>query len=111
MAQALPADPAPGLAELAAVRAHSARAVAAAFVFSAVVNLLMLTAPLYMLQVYDRVIASASRCATETGWGAPQRYGSNPIGLCCRCLRSSRGRQDSQLIMNSDVIGPHRAPE
>jgi len=28
-----------------------------AFVFSAAVNLLMLTAPLYMSQVYDRVLS------------------------------------------------------
>lgn len=32
----------------------------AAFVFSAVVNLLHLTAPLYMMQIYDRVLASGS---------------------------------------------------
>ena len=62
MAQASssPADHTTGLAELRAARTASARAVAIAFVFSAFVNLLMLTAPLYMLQVYDRVLTSRS---------------------------------------------------
>lgn len=50
----------PGLAELAAARAASRQAVVIAFLFSALVNLLMLTAPLYMLQVYDRVLVSRS---------------------------------------------------
>ncbi|RYI14654.1 MAG: ATP-binding cassette domain-containing protein, partial [Acetobacteraceae bacterium] len=49
-----------GIAELSAARAVSRQAVAVAFVFSALVNLLMLTAPLYMLQVYDRVLVSRS---------------------------------------------------
>lgn len=53
-------DPASGLAELATARAFSRRAVVFAFAFSALVNLLMLTAPLYMLQVYDRVLVSRS---------------------------------------------------
>ncbi|WP_374435524.1 type I secretion system permease/ATPase [Tabrizicola sp.] len=53
-------DLAPGLDELAAARAVSRRAVWIAFLFSALVNLLMLTAPLYMLQVYDRVLVSRS---------------------------------------------------
>lgn len=50
-----------GLAELAAARAASRKAVLAAFLFSALVNVLMLTAPLYMLQVYDRVLVSRSQ--------------------------------------------------
>ncbi len=49
-----------GWAELRAARAGSGKALIAAFVFSVFVNLLMLTAPLYMLQVYDRVLASRS---------------------------------------------------
>lgn len=53
-------DLTPGLAELAAARAASRQAVMIAFLFSALVNLLMLTAPLYMLQVYDRVLVSRS---------------------------------------------------
>lgn len=55
-----PADRTPGLVELAAARADSTRAIAIAFVFSAFVNILLLTAPFYMLQVYDRVLASRS---------------------------------------------------
>ncbi|MFM7332915.1 MAG: type I secretion system permease/ATPase, partial [Tabrizicola sp.] len=51
---------APGLAELDGARAAFRQAVLAAFLFSALVNLLMLTAPLYMLQVYDRVLVSRS---------------------------------------------------
>lgn len=54
------ADCAPGRAELARALAESHGALATAFVFSAFVNLLMLTAPLYMLQVYDRVLAARS---------------------------------------------------
>jgi ATP-binding cassette, subfamily C, bacterial len=50
----------PGLAELRLARASSRPAIWAAFVFSAFVNLLMLTSPLYMLQVYDRVLVSRS---------------------------------------------------
>jgi ATP-binding cassette subfamily C protein len=53
-------DPRAGVSELAAARAASRHAIAAAFLFSALVNLLMLTAPLYMLQVYDRVLVSRS---------------------------------------------------
>ena len=42
------------------VRRRSRRALMAAFLFSIFVNLLMLTSPLYMLQIYDRVLASRS---------------------------------------------------
>ena len=49
-----------GSTELAMARAGSRQAIVVAFLFSAVVNLLMLTAPLYMLQVYDRVLVSRS---------------------------------------------------
>ncbi len=50
----------PGRAELHAATRLSRGPLAAAFVFSVVVNLLMLTSPLYMLQVYDRVLLSRS---------------------------------------------------
>lgn len=49
-----------GTAELDAARRVLNPALFAAFVFSVFVNLLMLTAPLYMLQVYDRVLVSRS---------------------------------------------------
>lgn len=49
-----------GLRELRAARATGWRLFLAVAVFSAVVNLLMLTGPLFMLQVYDRVLASRS---------------------------------------------------
>ena len=49
-----------GAAELRAARRESRPLFIAAFVFSIFVNLLMLTGPLYMLQVYDRVLGSRS---------------------------------------------------
>lgn len=49
-----------GRAELRAARAGSRQAIAGAFLFSALVNVLMLVPPLYMLQVYDRVLVSRS---------------------------------------------------
>ena len=50
-----------GQVELALARAQSRKALAAAVLFSIFVNLLMLTSPLYMLQVYDRVLVSRSQ--------------------------------------------------
>ncbi len=47
-------------AELAAARAESRGLFVAAGVFSFAVNLLMFTGPLFMLQVYDRVLGSRS---------------------------------------------------
>lgn len=53
-------EPAPGLAELRAARRQSSGLILAAILFSVVFNALMLTGPLYMLQVYDRVLGSRS---------------------------------------------------
>ena len=49
-----------GFPELRAARKLGRGLLLAAFVFSIFVNLLMLAGPLYMLQVYDRVLASRS---------------------------------------------------
>ncbi|SLN55946.1 Type I secretion system ATP-binding protein PrsD [Roseovarius litorisediminis] len=50
----------PGFPELHAARRRGTKLFVWAFIFSVFVNLLMLTGPLYMLQVYDRVLSSRS---------------------------------------------------
>ena len=50
----------PGVNELKNARRAGAGFLWAVFIFSVFVNLLMLTGPLFMLQVYDRVLASGS---------------------------------------------------
>ncbi len=52
--------PADGAAELRQAFAGQRGLFTAAIIFSSAVNLLMLTSPLYMLQVYDRVLGSQS---------------------------------------------------
>ncbi|WP_442970006.1 type I secretion system permease/ATPase [Roseovarius sp. ZX-A-9] len=49
-----------GLPELRAARAEGTRLLWSVFLFSIFVNVLMLTGPLFMLQVYDRVLGSRS---------------------------------------------------
>ncbi len=49
-----------GRAELARINRQSLGLVGTAILFSIFVNLLMLTGPIYMLQVYDRVLGSGS---------------------------------------------------
>jgi len=49
-----------GIAELQEARRAGTLLLAAVFVFSVFVNILMLTGPLFMLQVYDRVLGSGS---------------------------------------------------
>ena len=53
-------DAAPGREELRAARAGGRGLLAAVALFSVFVNLLMLTGPIFMLQVYDRVLGSRS---------------------------------------------------
>ena len=54
------ADQRQGAAELAAIRRAQRPLLLAVVLFSVIINLLMLTGPLYMLQVYDRVLGSRS---------------------------------------------------
>ena len=49
-----------GQPELTEIRRRSTGLLVMVFVFSMVVNALMLTGPIYMLQVYDRVLGSRS---------------------------------------------------
>jgi ATP-binding cassette, subfamily C, bacterial len=49
-----------GLSEIRAARSEMNGTLVAVLIFSVLVNLLMLTGPLYMLQVYDRVLGSQS---------------------------------------------------
>lgn len=49
-----------GQTELTEVRSQSTGLMVMVFIFSMVVNALMLTGPIYMLQVYDRVLGSRS---------------------------------------------------
>ncbi|MDT8854568.1 type I secretion system permease/ATPase [Paracoccaceae bacterium Fryx2] len=51
---------APGQAELRAARGESRKLMSVVFLFSVFVNILMLTGPIYMLQIYDRVLGSRS---------------------------------------------------
>jgi ATP-binding cassette subfamily C protein len=53
--------PRQGRDELAAARAEGRGLIAAVAIFSAFVNALMLTGPIFMLQVYDRVLGSRSQ--------------------------------------------------
>jgi ATP-binding cassette subfamily C protein len=50
----------PGTKELREARNASTHFLATVFGFSVFVNLLMLTGPLFMLQIYDRVLGSGS---------------------------------------------------
>jgi ATP-binding cassette subfamily C protein len=49
-----------GWLELYAAQSGQSRLIGATFLFSIFVNLLQLAAPLYMMQVYDRVLGSRS---------------------------------------------------
>jgi len=59
-------DQGPGSREIAAALAQSRRLMFSCGVFSVFVNILMLTGPLFMLQVYDRVLSSRSEATLVT---------------------------------------------
>ena len=59
-----------GAAELRAALGESRRQFVSIGVFSAFVNLLMLTGPLFMLQIYDRVLAVARTSRRWWRWRA-----------------------------------------
>lgn len=68
----------PGLREIRAARHEMNGTLVAVIVFSVLVNLLMLTGPLYMLQVYDRVlqpIRSDAGCADRADHLPVHRHG------------------------------------
>ena len=56
-----------GAAELRAARAESRWLYWSVAIFSFFVNMLMLTSPLYMMNVYDRVLGSRSFTTLATG--------------------------------------------
>ncbi len=60
----------PGTSELAGAIEASRRAFTAIAAFSVVINILMLAGPLFMLQVYDRVMTSGSMPDTRRAVGA-----------------------------------------
>lgn len=76
-----------GRDELDAARHDMRGLLFCAFIFSVFVNLLMLTGPLYMLQVYDRVLGSRSE---PTLWALSALMAV--LYLCMGILDYSRGR-------------------
>ena len=60
MSQKKPMPVNPGADELAAITRTSRKTLISTIVFSSLVNILMLTGPMFMLQIYDRVLASGS---------------------------------------------------
>ena len=60
MSQKKPMPVIAGADELAAVTRASRSTITSTIVFSSVVNILMLTGPMFMLQIYDRVLTSGS---------------------------------------------------
>ena len=86
-----------GLNELRAARVEQNGLLVAAFIFSVFVNILMLTGPLYMLQVYDRVLGSRSEPTlapirlrtSSTKYGATDRSGvGSPTTISGRAAAS-----------------------
>ena len=83
-----------GLAELRDARRESRALYWFVGIFSFFVNLLMLTGPIYMLQVYDRVLGSRSE-ATLIALTMRRIFLRHDgiVGLCARADHGTRWRQ------------------
>ena len=95
-----------GLAEIRTALSESRRLFASIGLFSAFVNLLMLTGPLFMLQVYDRVLASRSE-ATLVALVAIVAFLFLTMGLLdhARARVLARAGARFQARMDARVIG------
>ena len=95
-----------GSAEIRGALAESRRLFVSIGVFSAFVNLLMLTGPLFMLQVYDRVLASRSE-ATLVALVAIVAFLFLAMGLLdhTRARVLARAGARFQARMDSRVLG------
>ena len=82
-----------GAAEIATALSESRRLFVAIGVFSAFVNVLMLTGPLFMLQVYDRVLTGALMRGAGRAGLRGGRAALPPDGL----WRSVRGPRAARL--------------
>ncbi|WP_375262658.1 type I secretion system permease/ATPase [Palleronia sp.] len=105
-----------GVDELKAVRAESRGLFFAVGVFSLFVNLLMLTGPLYMLQVYDRVLGSRSE-ATLVALTLLMAFLFAVMGVLdaarARVLSRIGARFQSKLdrrVFHAMILGAARAP-
>ena len=95
-----------GAAEIRAALAESRRLFAAIGLFSAFVNLLMLTGPLFMLQIYDRVLTSRSE-ATLVALAGIVAFLFLMMGLLdhARARVLARAGARFQARMDSRVLG------
>ena len=106
-----------GQSELRAARRQSRWLFASVFAFSIFVNLLMLTGPIFMLQVYDRVLTSQSiptllaltlLVLVDTTTGASQRPSArSPLRLPTD-TRAVHVALDSASMCNRPTTSPPR---
>ena len=77
-----------GTSELAAIRRESRGLYWSSAIFSFFVNLLMLTGPLFMMQVYDRVLGSRSEATLVRDLAEPRASGDVRIHVLADPERS-----------------------